>query len=119
MMVLEHGQPSSPARCLNWSDRGRVLQRGNIVRGMQDVVFLPGIVAPVSVRYGPLLERLPGVHAVLKDLEVYATEEPPARYSVQTEIDGIEAAADSAGLERFHLYGHSGGVRSGVRRRAP
>jgi pimeloyl-ACP methyl ester carboxylesterase len=87
-----------------------VLQRRNIVGGMQDVVFLPGIVAPVSVRYGPLLERLPGVNAILKDLEVYATEEPPARYSVQTEIDGIEAAADNAGLERFHLYGHSGGA---------
>jgi pimeloyl-ACP methyl ester carboxylesterase len=77
---------------------------------MTDVVFLPGIIAPVEVRYGPLLGHLPGVHATLKDLEVYASDRPPPRYSVQVEVDGIEAAVVHEGLERFHLYGHSGGA---------
>jgi pimeloyl-ACP methyl ester carboxylesterase len=75
-----------------------------------DVVLLPGIVAPAEVRYAPLLEELGGVHAVLKDLEVYATDAPPLDYSVATEVAGIQRAADSANLEQFHLYGHSGGA---------
>ncbi|GAC1529510.1 MAG: hypothetical protein NVS3B12_02900 [Acidimicrobiales bacterium] len=29
---------------------------------------------------------------------------------MQVEVDGIEATADSKGLDRFHLYAHSGGA---------
>jgi pimeloyl-ACP methyl ester carboxylesterase len=76
---------------------------------MTDVLFLPGIIAPAAVRYSAFLTHLPDVNAVVKDLEVYATDEPPADYSIENEIRGIEEAADKAGLERFHLYGHSGG----------
>jgi len=74
-----------------------------------DVVFLPGIIAPAAQRYEPLLRHLADVNTVLKDLEVYRDDAPPAGYSIATEIDGVLRAADEAGLERFHLYGHSGG----------
>jgi pimeloyl-ACP methyl ester carboxylesterase len=74
-----------------------------------DVVFLPGIIAPAARRYEPLLNHLADVNAVLKDLEVYRGDVPPAGYSIATETDGVLRAADEAGLERFHLYGHSGG----------
>lgn len=77
---------------------------------MTDVIFLPGIIAPAEVRYRPLLQRLPGINAITKELEIYAASEPPAGYCVASEIRGIGAAADKAGLDRFHLYGHSGGA---------
>lgn len=76
---------------------------------MTDAVFLPGIIAPAADRYGPLLAELPDVHSVLKDLEVYRDTAPPEGYSITTEIDALDRAADDAGWDRFHLYGHSGG----------
>lgn len=76
---------------------------------MTNVMFLPGIIAPAAVRYAPLLQHLHGVNAVLKDLEVYTGEEPPPDYSVATEVEGIDRAADAAGWDRFHIYAHSGG----------
>ena len=77
----------------------------------QPVIFLPGIIMPCAPRYAALLHELDGeVDAVTKDLEVYAgPATPPAGYSIATEVEGIERAADAAGFERFHLYGHSGG----------
>src|SRR5207247_1124416 len=42
-------------------------------------------------------------------LEVYATDEPPADYTLATEVDGIVREADARGFERFHLAGYSGG----------
>jgi len=74
-----------------------------------DVILLPGIVAPAAVRYAPLLEHLDGVNAIPKDLEVYASQEAPSDYSIESELAGITATADRTGFERFHLYGHSGG----------
>jgi pimeloyl-ACP methyl ester carboxylesterase len=77
---------------------------------MTDVIFLPGILVPAAVRYRPLLDRLSGVNALLQDLEIYATGQPSDGYSVSDEIRGIDTAADQAGLEQFHLYGHSAGA---------
>jgi pimeloyl-ACP methyl ester carboxylesterase len=77
---------------------------------MTDVVFLPGIIAPAEARYRPLLDRLQGVNTLLKDLEIYASDQPPADYAVNDEIHGIHTAADQAGLAQFHLYGHSAGA---------
>lgn len=74
-----------------------------------NVVFLPGIVAPAEIRYAPLLQHLPEGHAVLKDLEIYAGPAPRTDYSIELECRGIDAAADAAGFDRFHLYGHSAG----------
>lgn len=74
-----------------------------------DVIFLPGIIAPPAQRYNPLLQHLVDANPVLKDLEVYRGDAPPAGYSIATEIDGVLRTADEAGFERFHLYGHSAG----------
>jgi len=77
---------------------------------MADVMFLPGIVAPASMRYAALLQHFtePGT-AVTKELEIYSSPDPSPGYSMQSEIDGVTNAADQAGFDRFHLYGHSGG----------
>jgi pimeloyl-ACP methyl ester carboxylesterase len=40
---------------------------------------------------------------------VYAEDEPPAGYGLETEIDGVFRAADASRFERFHLVGYSGG----------
>src|SRR5262245_33110425 len=76
---------------------------------MHHVIFLPGIITPAARRYEPLLRHLADVNPVLKDLEVYRDDAPPAGYSISTEIDGVLRVADEAGVERFHLYGHSAG----------
>jgi pimeloyl-ACP methyl ester carboxylesterase len=76
---------------------------------VHDVVFLPGIIAPAAIRYAPLLTALDDVNPVVKDLEVYSSDTPPMDYSIEMEVAGVEAAADAAGFDRFHLYGHSGG----------
>lgn len=76
---------------------------------MEPVLLLPGIIAPAALRYQPLLNHLQNVSVAVKDLEVYAGDEPPPGYSIAMEIDGVERAADEAGWDSFHLYGHSGG----------
>src|SRR5215831_7039429 len=73
------------------------------------VIFLPGIIAPAAIRFGPLLEQLPGARAIVHDLAVYDSDAPPADYSVSTELDALDRVADTAGLDRFHIFGHSGG----------
>ena len=74
------------------------------------VVFVPGGVTPVQPSYAPLLQELGDeITPLLKDLEVYAGDEPPADYSIETEVDGLLWAVDAAGLETFHLVGYSGG----------
>lgn len=75
----------------------------------RNVIFLPGIVAPAAQRYAPLLQHLVDVNPVVKDLEVYRDDAPPAGYSMATEIDGVLRVADEAGVEQFHLFGHSAG----------
>jgi pimeloyl-ACP methyl ester carboxylesterase len=62
------------------------------------------------VRYAALIRELgPGVQAYTKELEVYTLSPPPEDYYIGDEIEGLAACARRAGLERFHLYGHSGG----------
>jgi pimeloyl-ACP methyl ester carboxylesterase len=75
-----------------------------------DVIALPGGVMPAKLRYAPLASDLgDGVKLHLKDLEVYAEEEPPTEYSVDLEVEAVARLADSLGLARFHLLGYSGG----------
>jgi pimeloyl-ACP methyl ester carboxylesterase len=77
---------------------------------MQTCVFLPGIIAPAAVRYSALIGELgPNVRAHTKELELYTLSPPPADYAIADEIGGLLRSADRVGLERFHLYGHSGG----------
>jgi pimeloyl-ACP methyl ester carboxylesterase len=73
-------------------------------------MLLPGIVLPAEPAYGALIEALgPDVEAVAKDLEVYATPEPPQDYSLEVEIEGVLREADTHDWARFHLVGYSGG----------
>jgi pimeloyl-ACP methyl ester carboxylesterase len=62
------------------------------------------------VRYAALIRELAaGVQPYTKELEVYTLSPPPDDYAIADEVNGLAAAARRAGLERFHLYGHSGG----------
>ena len=73
-------------------------------------ILLPGIVLPAELAYPALLEAFgEGVEARAKELEVYADAEPPPDYGLETELAGILREAESAGFERFHLVGYSGG----------
>lgn len=74
------------------------------------VLLLPGAVLPAELAYGALLVSLgPGIDAVAKDLEVYSGPQPPAGYTLDTEVDGLSRFADERGWETFHLAGYSGG----------
>jgi pimeloyl-ACP methyl ester carboxylesterase len=73
-------------------------------------ILLPGAVLPAQDAYGALIEALgPDVQAVAKDLELYADEEPPPGWSLDTEVGGVLREADARGWETFHLVGYSGG----------
>ena len=64
--------------------------------GPTRVILLPGSVLPAQPAYGALLEALgPDIHAVAKDLELYAADEPPPGWSLDTEIDGVLREADA------------------------
>lgn len=74
------------------------------------VIFIPGGVTPAEQAYGPLLNVIGGqIQPILKDLEIYANDAPPAGYGVEMEVEGIRRVADAAGVKRFHLVGYSGG----------
>ncbi len=78
--------------------------------GRLDVLLLPGVVLPAEPAYAALLAALgDGVHAVAKDLELYAEAEPAPDYRLEHELAGILREADAAGFGRFHLGGYSGG----------
>jgi len=74
------------------------------------VMLLPGIVLPAELAYAALIAAIgPDVEAVAKDLEVYATLEPPDDYGLDSEVAGALREADARGWERFHVVGYSGG----------
>jgi pimeloyl-ACP methyl ester carboxylesterase len=74
------------------------------------VILLPGSVLPADLAYGALIQALgPEVQAVAKDLELYKTDEPPADWTLDTEVDGVRREADERGWRTFHLVGYSGG----------
>ena len=78
------------------------------------VIFLPGIIAPAEVRYNALIQHLPGIRSLIHALAVYDHGKPPEGYSISTELDALDRAADEGGLEKFHLFGHSGGGAVGL-----
>jgi pimeloyl-ACP methyl ester carboxylesterase len=74
------------------------------------VIMLPGSVLPAELAYGPLVAALGSdAEVVLKDLEVYATEQPPSEYTLDTEVTGVLREVDARGWEQAHLVGYSGG----------
>lgn len=73
-------------------------------------ILLPGSVLPAAPAYTALIDSLgDDVDAVAKDLEVYADDQPPANYSLDTEVAGVLRTADANGWDTFHLVGYSGG----------
>ena len=81
----------------------------------QQVVLLPGGVLPAEPAYAALLQVLgERVDPVVKDLEVYSGNQPPADFSLNTEVDGVLREADRHGFGRFHLVGYSGGGASSL-----
>jgi len=78
-------------------------------------VLLPGGVMPASLAYADLLiEFGPDVDARAKELEVYAGDDVPQGYGLDTEVAGVDRFADEAGFDRFHLVGYSGGGASAL-----
>jgi pimeloyl-ACP methyl ester carboxylesterase len=83
---------------------------GRVQERLPACIFLPGIIAPAVVRYAALIREL-GAKArpYTKELELYTLSPSAANYAIADELDGLSRSARRAGLERFHLYGHSGG----------
>jgi pimeloyl-ACP methyl ester carboxylesterase len=74
------------------------------------VLLLPGGVLPAGPAYQELLRALgPEVDARAKELEVYASDTPPAGFGLDVEADGITRFAEAQGFDRFHLVGYSAG----------
>jgi pimeloyl-ACP methyl ester carboxylesterase len=78
-------------------------------------VLLPGAVLPAELAYPSLLQALgERVDAAAKDLEVYAGDEPPPGFGLDTEVEGALREADRRGFDRFHLVGYSAGGASAL-----
>jgi len=74
------------------------------------VILLPGSVLPGDLAYASLVAALGAdADAVVRELEVYATDEAPRDYTLDLEVAGVLRDADERGWERFHLAGYSGG----------
>jgi pimeloyl-ACP methyl ester carboxylesterase len=79
------------------------------------VILLPGVVLPAEPAYGDLISALgPEADVVAKDLELYASPEPPEHYDLDLEVAGVLREADDRGWEEFHLVGYSGGGAASV-----
>jgi pimeloyl-ACP methyl ester carboxylesterase len=74
------------------------------------VVFIPGIITPAAITFGPLVEVLgPQIRPVLVDYVLYAADMPPSNYHLNLELENIERTAKNAALDGFHLVGYSSG----------
>jgi pimeloyl-ACP methyl ester carboxylesterase len=103
----------SASRCRSEVERANTI--ACIATPRFQVVLLPGIVLPAQPAYAALLDALGDrVDAVAKDLEVYAEDEPPLNYSLESEVVGILREAESHRFDRFHLIGYSGGGASAL-----
>jgi pimeloyl-ACP methyl ester carboxylesterase len=72
-------------------------------------------VLPAELAYPGLVAALgPDVEVVAKELEIYATPEVPAGWSLDLEVAGVLREADARGWERFHFLGYSGGGAAGL-----
>jgi pimeloyl-ACP methyl ester carboxylesterase len=102
---------SQPIRTTPLSDMMHLMSQGN--RNL--VVLLPGVVLPAELAYGGLVGALgEDVETIVKDLELYREDSPPADYSLDTEIAGVLREADARGWGSFHLVGYSGGAAAAL-----
>src|ERR1700724_1113831 len=75
---------------------------------MEDVVFTPGGMMPAAGSFEALLRCLGSeVRPLLKDFELYAHDQVPEGYSLDTEVESLRNAADAARFDSFHLVGYS------------
>lgn len=73
-------------------------------------LLLPGGVLPAALAYPDLVAALGAeTDGRYKELELYAHDEPPPGWGLDTEVEGILRIAKEAGFDRFHLVGYSGG----------
>ena len=73
-------------------------------------ILLPGGVLPGSLAYPDLVTELgPDIDARPKELEIYAGDDVPEAWGLDSEVDGIERFAADAGFDRFHVVGYSAG----------
>jgi pimeloyl-ACP methyl ester carboxylesterase len=74
-------------------------------------VFLPGGVRPAELSWAALSREAGGGRTVLlKDHEVFASDEPPAGWGYALEAQGLLRAVDRVGATRFHGVGYSLGA---------
>jgi pimeloyl-ACP methyl ester carboxylesterase len=74
------------------------------------IIALPGGVMPAAIRYAFLKSTLGDEVAFhVKDLEVYAGDDPPPGYAIEQEVAALAKFADGLQLQQFHLLGYSGG----------
>jgi pimeloyl-ACP methyl ester carboxylesterase len=74
------------------------------------VVLLPGSVLPAELAYRALVDALGDTaDALVKDLELYASDDPPDGYGLEREAAGVLQLADRRGWDEFHLVGYSAG----------
>jgi pimeloyl-ACP methyl ester carboxylesterase len=74
------------------------------------VVLLAGSVLPAELAYRGLVDALGDTaDALVKDLELYASDDPPSGYGLGLEATGVLQLADSRGWDEFHLVGYSAG----------
>ncbi len=82
----------------------------SVVKEKPPVVFVPGGVNPAAISYGPLLNVIQSeIKPIVKDLEIYSTDRPPADYGLELEVEGVKRVADETGSKSFHLIGYSAG----------
>jgi pimeloyl-ACP methyl ester carboxylesterase len=76
----------------------------------QRALLLPGAVLPARLAYEQLLGVLgPELEPIAKELELYASDEPPPGYTLDLEVDAALREAEARGWERFHVVGYSAG----------
>jgi pimeloyl-ACP methyl ester carboxylesterase len=74
------------------------------------VVLLPGSVLPAELAYRALVDALGDTaDALVKDLELYASDDPPRGYGLGLEATAVLQLADRRGWDEFHLVGYSAG----------
>src|SRR5438067_10723644 len=113
LMSVTRLVPLRPLACSKLRQRVGEMAAADRVR--YEVVFVAGGIMPAEFRYGPLIAALGSdVRAITKDLEVYLAPQVPDDHTIGAEVQGIARVADAEGLERFHLYGFSGGASAGL-----
>ena len=110
---LAHVTDTSP-RCITRVDLASSVRApcpGKVgVATRHAVVLLPGIVSPAEPAYAALLRVLETMDTpVVKDLQVYAADQPPPGYRLDAEVEVFYGWRGLPRFGQFHLVGYSAG----------